>query len=71
VARLRPIAEAASRLHGWIVSRRLDGEPENQIEIIRAIGLANVGIVSSIMADIARFLVIPNDEALLAVVLMA
>lgn len=48
VARLRPIAEAASRLGcrvalynhgGWF------GEPENQIEIIQALGLKNVGIV--------------------------
>jgi sugar phosphate isomerase/epimerase len=48
VARLRPIAEAAASAGlrvalynhgGWF------GEPEHQIEIIRRIGLANVGIV--------------------------
>jgi len=48
VARLRPIAEAAERIGcqvglynhgGWF------GEPENQIEIIHALGMSNVGIV--------------------------
>jgi sugar phosphate isomerase/epimerase len=47
-ARIRPIAEAAARIGctvglynhgGWF------GEPENQIEIIRALGITNVGIV--------------------------
>ncbi len=47
-ARIRPIAEAAAAIGctvglynhgGWF------GEPENQIEVIRALGLANVGIV--------------------------
>jgi sugar phosphate isomerase/epimerase len=48
VARLRPIAEAAQRIGcqvglynhgGWF------GEPENQIAIIQALGMTNVGIV--------------------------
>jgi len=48
VARLRPIAEAAGRIGckvglynhgGWF------GEPENQITIVRALGMTNVGIV--------------------------
>jgi putative heme-binding domain-containing protein len=47
-ARIRPIAEAAARIGctvglynhgGWF------GEPENQVEIIRELGLKNVGIV--------------------------
>ena len=61
VERLRPIAEAADRIGcrvglynhgGWF------GEPENQIEIIRALGLKNVGIIYNLHhghAHLARF----------------
>ncbi len=61
VARIRPIAEAAARLGcsvglynhgGWF------GEPENQIEIIRSLGLKNVGLIYNLHhghSHLARF----------------
>jgi len=48
VARLRPIAEAAGRIGGKVGLYNHGGwfgEPENQITIIRALGMTNVGIV--------------------------
>lgn len=47
-ARLRPIAEAAARIGGTVALYNHGGwfgEPENQIAIIQALGLQNVGLV--------------------------
>jgi sugar phosphate isomerase/epimerase len=61
VARLRPIAEAAAKIHckvGLYNHENWFGDPDNQIAIIRKLNMPNVGIVYNFhhaFADVDRF----------------